>query len=55
MYWGADYVGAWGCLNRGSYWLYATQNYFNYGYPLAGYGQQIGNNAVSHRWTQTCG
>jgi hypothetical protein len=55
MYWGSSYYGAWGCLTRGSYWLYATRNYFDYGAGKAGFGQQVGNNAVSHKWAQSCG
>ena len=55
IYWGYDQYGAWACLTRGSYLLYANQNQFNYGYGLDGFGQNVGNNAASHAWAPSCG
>jgi hypothetical protein len=54
IYWGSNYTGAWACLGLGNYWLYANQNIFNYGSTLSGYKQQVGNNAVSHKWATSC-
>jgi hypothetical protein len=63
VFWGRGYAGAYACLERGDYWLYATQNVFDHigskggdgakdGYT--GLGEAVGNNAASHHWAQYC-
>lgn len=54
MYWGAGYAGAHYCLPRGHYLRDMRYDYFNIGSSSSGYGQSMGDNVASSKWTTEC-
>lgn len=63
IYWGRDYSGAYACLGRGDYWLFANEEHFDHVGSKGGdgardgstgLGESLQNNAASHRWAQQC-
>jgi hypothetical protein len=62
IFWGHGYAGAYYCLPRGGYLLFANENRFDHpgaiagdgGTANSGLGDKVGNNAASHHWAQFC-